>query len=203
MRLRTGLPVFLFLVVQLTTPTASAQTGTLTQTQLAELEEFIKKQMAAVKIPGLSIGYLKDDLIWAGGFGYADLENKFPARAESMYRLASVTKPMTATAILQLVEKGKINLDAEVQTYVPYFPKKNFPGTVRASVGLTEAGMSLLQAAAELYPTDAALYDSLGDFYNRKGVKDKAIEFYKKALETNPNYSNAENARAALKKLEN
>ena len=115
--------------------TVSAQTVNSNQTQLAEFEEFVKKQMATDKLPGLSIGFMKGDEIWAKGFGYADLENKFPAKAESMYRLASVTKPMTAAAILQLVEKGKINLDAEVQTYVPYFPKKNFPVTVRQILG--------------------------------------------------------------------
>ena len=52
-----------------------------------------------------------------------------------MYRLASVTNPMTATAILQLVEQGKIDLDADVQKYVPYFPKKNYPVTVRNLLG--------------------------------------------------------------------
>lgn len=124
--------VFLFVHA---VPTASAQTNNPYQTQLAEFEEFVKKQMAADKIPGLSIGFIKDDVMWAKGFGYADLENKSPAKAESMYRMASVTKPMTATAVLQLVEKGKINLDAEVQTYVPYFPKKKFPVTVRQLLG--------------------------------------------------------------------
>lgn len=116
-------------------PTALAQTANPYQTQVAEFEEFVKKQMEADKIPGLSIGFIKDDVMWAKGFGYADLENKSPAKAESMYRMASVTKPMTATAVLQLVEKGKINLDAEVQTYVPYFPKKKFPVTVRQLLG--------------------------------------------------------------------
>jgi CubicO group peptidase (beta-lactamase class C family)/tetratricopeptide (TPR) repeat protein len=69
------------------------------------------------------------------GFGYADLENKTPMKAESAYRLASVTKPMTAIAVLQLAEQGKLNLDAEVQTYVPYFPKKKWPVTVRQLLG--------------------------------------------------------------------
>lgn len=58
-------------------------------------------------------------------------KNNVPARAESAYRLASVQKPMTAVAVLQLAEEGKINLDAEIQTYVPYFPRKKYPITVR------------------------------------------------------------------------
>ncbi|UCH93408.1 MAG: serine hydrolase, partial [Candidatus Aminicenantes bacterium] len=77
----------------------------------------------------------KDDFIWVKGFGYADLENKTLAKAESAYRLASITKTFTAIGILQLVEKGKIDLDAEVQTYVPYFPGKKWPVTVRLLLG--------------------------------------------------------------------
>ena len=48
-----------------------------------------------------------------------------------MYRLASVTKPITATAVLQLVEAGKVDLDAPIQRYVPAFPEKQWPVTVR------------------------------------------------------------------------
>jgi CubicO group peptidase (beta-lactamase class C family) len=103
--------------------------------QLRVFDEFAQKQMALDKTVGVTIGFMKDDYVWVKGYGYADLENKSPAKAESAYRLASVTKPMTALAILQLVEKGKINLDAEVQTYVPYFPKKPWPITVRQVLG--------------------------------------------------------------------
>ncbi|MGI8734735.1 MAG: serine hydrolase [Pyrinomonadaceae bacterium] len=103
--------------------------------QIRLFDEFARKQMALDKTVGMTIGFMKDDFVWVEGYGYADLENKSPARAESAYRLASVTKPMTALAILQLVEKGKIDLDAEVQTYVPYFPKKQWPVTVRQVLG--------------------------------------------------------------------
>ncbi|HEY8558759.1 MAG TPA: serine hydrolase [Pyrinomonadaceae bacterium] len=115
--------------------TAAVQIKSLSPAQIKEFEEFVSAQMAVDKVPGLSVGYMKGDEIWAKGFGFADLENRAPARAESMYRLASVTKPMTAAAVLQLAEKGKLDLDAEVQTYVPYFPKKNFPVTVRQLLG--------------------------------------------------------------------
>src|SRR5688500_6041292 len=102
---------------------------------LQHFDEFARKQMAIDKTVGVTIGFMKDDFVWVKGYGYADLENKSPAKAESAYRLASVTKPMTALAVLQLVEKGKIDLDAEVQTYVPYFPKKQWPVTVRQVLG--------------------------------------------------------------------
>ena len=99
--------------------------------KLRAFEEFVREQMEKNKVPGLTVGFVKDDYVWVKGFGYADVENKVPAKAESSYRLASVQKSMTAVAILQLVEQGKVNLDAEVQAYVPYFPKKKFPITVR------------------------------------------------------------------------
>jgi CubicO group peptidase (beta-lactamase class C family) len=99
--------------------------------KLRSFEQFVRQQMEKNKVPGLTIGFIKDDYIWVKGFGYADLENRVPAKAESAYRFASVQKSMTAVAILQLAEQGKINLDAEIQTYVPYFPKKKYPVTVR------------------------------------------------------------------------
>ncbi|MFZ6735422.1 serine hydrolase [Undibacterium sp. Ji42W] len=114
---------------------ATLQPDADTQVRLKKFEQFVASQMAREKIPGLSIGYLQGQVMWAGGYGYADLENKVPATATSSYRLASVTKPMTAAAILQLVDSGKVALDAEVQSYVPYFPKKPYPVTVRQLLG--------------------------------------------------------------------
>ena len=103
--------------------------------QLKTFDAFVARQMALDQTPGVSVGFIHNDFIWVKGYGYSDLENKVPAKAESAYRLASVTKPMTAVDILQLAEKGKIDLDAEVQTYVPYFPKKPWPVTVRQVLG--------------------------------------------------------------------
>ena len=167
MRVTSRFLVFLLLFQALTFSSfsVSAQTANPYQTGLAEFEEFVKKQMAADKIPGLSVGFLKDDVMWAKGFGYADLENKTPAKAESMYRLASVNKPMTAAAVLQLVEKGKISLDAEVQTYVSYFPKKKFPVTVRLLLAHL-GGISHYKN-----------YDAEGHFKDRKNTRESVAVF--------------------------
>jgi CubicO group peptidase (beta-lactamase class C family) len=110
--------------------------------KLRGFEEFVKKQMEIDKIPGLTIGFIKDGFLWAKGFGYSDLENKTPATSQSIYRLASVTKPMTAMAVLRLVEQGKIKLDAEIQTYVPAYPKQKWPVTVRELLGHLGGGQS-------------------------------------------------------------
>lgn len=118
---------------------------------IKQFEEFARKHMALDKTVGLTIGFVKDDFTWVNAYGYADLENNVPAKPESAYRLGSVTKPMTAVAIMQLVEKGKINLDAEVQTYVPYFPKKQWPVTVRQLLGHLGGISHYKDAAKELH----------------------------------------------------
>jgi CubicO group peptidase (beta-lactamase class C family) len=105
------------------------------EAQLRDFEDFVAKKMTANQIPALSVAVMKGGFLWSKGFGFADLENKVPATADSSYRMASVTKPMTAVAVMKLVEQGKIDLDAEVQKYVPYFPRKNHPVTVRQLLG--------------------------------------------------------------------
>jgi CubicO group peptidase (beta-lactamase class C family) len=102
---------------------------------LKAYESFVVEQMAFHGIPGLSVGFIKGDFTWAKGFGFADLENNVPAKPESSFRLASITKTITALAILRLVEEGKIDLDSEIQTYVPYFPRKKWPVTIRQLLG--------------------------------------------------------------------
>jgi CubicO group peptidase (beta-lactamase class C family) len=103
--------------------------------ELKAFEDFVAEQMAFDKVPGLTAGFLKDDFTWVKGFGLADIENGAPAKPESSYRIASITKTITAFAILQLMEEGKIDLDNEIQAYVPYFPRKRWPVTVRQLLG--------------------------------------------------------------------
>jgi CubicO group peptidase (beta-lactamase class C family) len=120
---------FAALFVFLFATAALAQTSN--DAKVRELEAFVETQMSAQQITGLSIAVVSGDFRWSRGFGYADLDNHVPATAESSYRMGSVSKPMTAIAVLKLADEGKIDLDAEVQTYVPYFPRKKFPITVR------------------------------------------------------------------------
>lgn len=118
-----------------------AQTSTQTESQIKfaekirRIEDFVNRQMRSEGTVGLTIGFIKDDFEWVKGFGFADLENNIKAKRESSYRMASVTKPMTAIAIAKLVEEGKINFDDEVQKYVPYFPNKKYPITIRQLLG--------------------------------------------------------------------
>lgn len=100
--------------------------------KIEAIEALISAAMTRLGIPGLSAAVVTERrLRWSDAFGTADLENFVPAKAVTVYRLASVTKPITATAVLQLVEAGKVDLDAPIQRYVPAFPEKQWPVTVR------------------------------------------------------------------------
>jgi CubicO group peptidase (beta-lactamase class C family) len=84
----------------------------------AQFERELENLRQQLKIPGLSAAIVKDqELVWAKGFGYADLENRVEATADTPYRLASVTKPIAATLIMQLVEEGVLDLDDPVSEY--------------------------------------------------------------------------------------
>jgi tetratricopeptide (TPR) repeat protein len=69
------------------------------------------------------------------------------------------------------------------------------------NAGMVDEAMALPSTAIELYPKEANLYDSLGEFQLRKGDKVKALASYQKALEVDPNFSNAAAAREVVKKL--
>ena len=92
----------------------------------------VSAEMAQKQIPGLSLAVATNGKVrWSTGYGLADIENQIAARPETVYRWASVSKPVTAVAVMQLVERGKIDLDAPIQTYLPTFPVKPWPVTTR------------------------------------------------------------------------
>jgi len=86
--------------------------------------------------PGFQIAVNKaDKLIFSKGYGYASLTPKNVMTPQTQLRIASVSKTMTSAALLKLSEDNLIDLDAAVQTYVPSFPKKEYPITVRQLAG--------------------------------------------------------------------
>lgn len=94
------------------------------------VDSAISRLMADRQVPGLSAAIVVDgELVYEQGYGLADVENEVPATTETVYRLASISKMITATAAMQLVEQGKMDLDAPIQKYVPSFPEKQAPIT--------------------------------------------------------------------------
>ena len=89
-------------------------------------EAWMESQMAYRQQPGISVGIVYDqEIIWSRGFGFADVEKKTPATPQTNYRIASISKLFTSTAILQLRDAGKLQLDDPVVKYLPWFKPRN------------------------------------------------------------------------------
>src|SRR5207248_664015 len=69
--------------------------------------------------PSLAVAVARDgEIVWEEGFGWADRAARIPADAHTPYSLASISKPVTATAMMVLVERGKVDLDQPVESYL-------------------------------------------------------------------------------------
>jgi len=101
-----------------------------------KLDALIGAERERLKIPGLGVAIaLNGRLTYVKSSGFADLENRLAVDDESRFRTASLAKPITATAVMQLVERGAIDLDAPIQRYCPAFPEKPWPVTPRQLLG--------------------------------------------------------------------
>lgn len=90
------------------------------------LDAWIQSQVAYRNVPSIAIGVVFDrELVWAKGFGFANVETQLAATPSTIYRMASVTKTFTATAIMQLRDAGKLHLDDPVVRHLPWFAIRN------------------------------------------------------------------------------
>jgi len=93
--------------------------------KVEKIETAITAWMAQHKAPALSVAIVTDNqMSFSKGYGLADVENNVAARSDTAYRLASIAKSMTAIAVMQLVERGKIDLDAPINKYCAAYPEK-------------------------------------------------------------------------------
>ena len=105
-------------------PTNAQETATAPVVE--KLRAAVRYEVEQKELPAFSISLIdRDQIVWADGFGFQDAEKKIPATAETVYRVGSVSKLFTDIAVMQLVEEGKIDLDAPVQQYLPDFKPKN------------------------------------------------------------------------------
>ena len=82
--------------------------------------------------PGLSVAVgVGGDIVWAEGFGWADLEKRMPVAPVTRFRVGGASIPLTSAAVGMLIEKDQLHRDAEIQTYVASFPEKQWPVPVR------------------------------------------------------------------------
>jgi CubicO group peptidase (beta-lactamase class C family) len=89
----------------------------------AYIDAWLEAQQVYEKIPGISVGIVKDqDLIWSRGYGLADIKKKIPASPGTIYSIGSITKLFTSIAIMQLYEEGKLRLDDSLSSILPEYP---------------------------------------------------------------------------------
>jgi CubicO group peptidase (beta-lactamase class C family) len=108
-------------------------------TGLVRADAILQNLIVERKVPGLAITVIKEGgVIFQKGYGYTDLESKKIVDPQnSIFRIASVSKPIAATALAHMVSEGIIDLDASFYKYVPYFPKKKWDFTIRQLAGHT------------------------------------------------------------------
>lgn len=120
---------FLTLFILLATCKIVAQTNSIKKESNPEielLEEKVQEIKKEFNVPGLAVGIIKEGkTIYAKGLGMQDLNTQIPLSTKSVYHMASVSKPFVATAIMQLREKGKIELNKKLIEYLPYFTMKD------------------------------------------------------------------------------
>ena len=101
-----------------------------------QARQIVRAGLAEQNLPGLSVAVgVDDDIVWAEGFGWADLEKRVPVTPNLRFRIGTASTALTSAAVGQLLEEGRLKLDEDIQTYVPEFPEKQWPLTVRHLMG--------------------------------------------------------------------
>ncbi|MBI5476338.1 MAG: serine hydrolase [Ignavibacteriales bacterium] len=100
----------------LTTPSTSTSFNS-----SSNVDSFIIATMNSYHIPGVSACIIKDgNIVWIGAYGYADIERNIKVTDSTLFLVASLSKPVTATALMQLWESGRFKLDEDVNHYLPF-----------------------------------------------------------------------------------
>lgn len=98
----------------------------------------VRASVAEQNLPGLSVAVGVDgDLVWAEGFGYADLKSSEPVTPKHRFRIGTASMALTSAGAGLLLEDGRLKLADEIQRYVPAYPKKQWPVTLRQLMGHT------------------------------------------------------------------
>ena len=88
---------------------------------IEEMNQWILEEMEKEDIPSLVVGIIKEDeLVWHNAYGYHHLQDQIPPTEETVYLLASISKTFTTVAIMQLYERGDLELDKDINSYLPF-----------------------------------------------------------------------------------
>jgi len=98
--------------------------------------QIVRAALTEQNLPGLTVAVGVDGgIVWAEGFGLADLETRATVAPEMRFRIGTASKALTSAAVGLLLEDGRLKLDDVIQTYVPEFPEKQWPVTLRQLMG--------------------------------------------------------------------
>jgi serine beta-lactamase-like protein LACTB, mitochondrial len=98
--------------------------------------QIVRAALAEQNLPGISVAVgAGGEIVWAEGFGWADLEKRVPVGPRTRFRIGTASIALTSAAAGLLMEQGRLKLDEEIQTYVPEFPKHQWPVTLRQLMG--------------------------------------------------------------------
>src|SRR5688500_13023627 len=107
---------YAFTIVLLQSLAAGAQTPTLSTTEIEQLEGALEKEISKQELHGVAVGVVKDGVVvYTKGFGLCDCDAKTKFTAETVFKWASNSKPVAAVLAMQLVEQGKLDLDADIR----------------------------------------------------------------------------------------
>ena len=137
-----------------TVPTLQTSADEPLPRRFAELDQIVATFMEQHGVPAMSVAVgVENRLAYERGYGTADLEHSVPATSNTRYRTASIAKPITAAAVLSLVQSGELDLDEQVQAYVTNFPNKRWPLTSRQLLGHL-GGVRHYKSSAEASSTE-------------------------------------------------
>jgi len=122
--------------------------------------DIVRKLLKSFGSPGMAIAVSVDGkLVWSETFGYANVKQRVPVCPQTRFRIASLSKPITAAAVAVLYERGRLDLDVPIQRYVPSFPVKEATITTRQLLG----HMSGIRSNEGNEPVSQKHYNSIGE----------------------------------------
>jgi CubicO group peptidase (beta-lactamase class C family) len=127
---RVLIPAILIAAIGVLASARSPSAAITATPEFAAVRDFIRRSVSQGSIPSVAVGVVRDGaLVWSEGFGLADRERRIPATADTIYWLASVSKPLSATGLMQLVERGAVDLDRPANDYLGEVKLKAYRGS--------------------------------------------------------------------------
>ncbi|MCI3921195.1 beta-lactamase family protein [Paenibacillus sp. TRM 82003] len=153
--------------------TRAASEGPVDEGKLQRIGAYVNEQFVQAGIPGGAVAIVyRNETVLAKGIGYADVASEREATADTVYATSSVTKPLTAAAILQLAHSDRIDLDAKVTAYLPWFRYKD-----AASSQVTVRDLLTHSAGVNRFSADGAIYRDIDNNRNSKEHAARTLRF--------------------------